>query len=232
MADPTHTSSPREILDELMDSLPDAPTGGTKPQTVVSATLGDAAAPKRRRDAAKTRADLLDAARRLVAEHGSHGVSTRMVANAAGVNQALVYRYFGSKEALLSETVMDEAPPFSEVFADHDLDDLPHAIARRLAEKSAGNDLGKLALVLAASNDESIRAEVRAGLEEKFGVGLGGLLAGPDAALRAELVAAAAFGIGFMRVKLGTSALAAADVDTLTEHVAAMLAPLMRTAED
>ncbi|MBM9460820.1 helix-turn-helix transcriptional regulator [Nocardioides sp. zg-536] len=45
----------------------------------------------------RTRADLLDAARRLVAEHGSHGVSTQMIAAEAGVNQALVYRYFGSK---------------------------------------------------------------------------------------------------------------------------------------
>ncbi len=183
----------------------------------------------RRRDAARTRGALLEAARELVAEHGSHGVSTRMVAQVAGVNQALVYRYFGSKEGLLTEAVIDEPPGFSDMFDETAVEDLPHAIARRLAEKAAGSDLGKLALMVAASNDETVRAEVRAGLEQTFGTGLGDLLDGEDGRLRAELVAAVAFGVGFLRVRIGTSALAAADVDTLTEYVARMIEPLMRS---
>ena len=43
---------------------------------------------------------ILDEAERIFAEHGFSGTTMRMVANASGVNQALIRYYFGSKEAL------------------------------------------------------------------------------------------------------------------------------------
>lgn len=43
---------------------------------------------------------LLDVAEPLFAEHGYNGTSVRVVASAAGVNQALIAYYFGSKEGL------------------------------------------------------------------------------------------------------------------------------------
>jgi len=50
---------------------------------------------------AEVRAALLEAARRLFAEHGTATVSVRDIAAAAGVNHGLVHRHFGSKRALL-----------------------------------------------------------------------------------------------------------------------------------
>lgn len=50
-------------------------------------------------------AALMDAAERLLYETGYAGVTTRAVAEAAGVNHGLVHYYFGSMEELLTETL-------------------------------------------------------------------------------------------------------------------------------
>lgn len=63
----------------------------------------------RPRDAAATRGALLGAARELFAERGYDGTTVRGVADRAGVNQALLFRYFGNKEALFAEAVTEQA---------------------------------------------------------------------------------------------------------------------------
>ncbi|MEV4132779.1 TetR/AcrR family transcriptional regulator [Dactylosporangium sp. NPDC049742] len=55
------------------------------------------------------RSTVLDAAARLLAEHGARGVTTRAVAQAAGVQPPTIYRLFGDKDGLvdaLAEHVM------------------------------------------------------------------------------------------------------------------------------
>src|SRR5689334_15303054 len=47
------------------------------------------------------RAPILDAAARLLAEHGARGVTTRAVAQAAGVQAPTIYRLFGDKDGLI-----------------------------------------------------------------------------------------------------------------------------------
>ncbi|ACY14187.1 TetR/AcrR family transcriptional regulator [Haliangium ochraceum] len=54
----------------------------------------------RRRDAERTRTAILDAAQELFSEKGFSNTGVREVADLAGVNSALVGRYFGSKEGL------------------------------------------------------------------------------------------------------------------------------------
>lgn len=56
-------------------------------------------APAVRRDA--TRAVIVDAAARLLSEHGSRAVTTRAVAQEAGVQAPTLYRLFGDKDGLL-----------------------------------------------------------------------------------------------------------------------------------
>jgi AcrR family transcriptional regulator len=70
----------------------DAPPGGRRP----------------RRSSAARRADVLVAARQLFASRGFHATSTRDLAEAADVNDALLYRYFSNKEAILT-ALMDDA---------------------------------------------------------------------------------------------------------------------------
>ena len=57
--------------------------------------------PTERGDAARNRALLLDAARRLVAEHGADAVTMDDVAAAAGVGKGTLFRRFGSRSGLM-----------------------------------------------------------------------------------------------------------------------------------
>lgn len=60
-----------------------------------------------RADAARNRALILDAARRLVAEHGIENVSMESIARAAGVGKGTVFRRFGDRSAL-AYALLDE----------------------------------------------------------------------------------------------------------------------------
>lgn len=82
--------------------------------------------PKRRRlSAAERRQQILDAARPLFVAGGLSGTRTRDVASAAGVNEALLYQHFASKEELFHEAIiaplertvdrLSQAEPFVEL---------------------------------------------------------------------------------------------------------------------
>jgi AcrR family transcriptional regulator len=58
-------------------------------------------APSERGDAARNRALLLDAARRLISEHGTEAVTMDDVATAAGVGKGTLFRRFGSRAGLM-----------------------------------------------------------------------------------------------------------------------------------
>lgn len=64
-------------------------------------------APQERGDAARNRALLLDAARRLVAERGADAVTMDDIAAAAGVGKGTVFRRFGSRAGLMM-VLLDE----------------------------------------------------------------------------------------------------------------------------
>jgi AcrR family transcriptional regulator len=63
-------------------------------------TLSDSV-PAERGDAARNRALLLDAARRLVDERGAEAVTTDDIATAAGVGKGTLFRRFGSRAGLM-----------------------------------------------------------------------------------------------------------------------------------
>jgi AcrR family transcriptional regulator len=66
-----------------------------------------------RGDAAVTRQVILAAARELFAAHGVDGVSVREIAAAAGVNHALVHRYFGTKDDMVAAILLAEGERMS-----------------------------------------------------------------------------------------------------------------------
>lgn len=67
--------------------------------------------PRRATDAGKARGRLLDAAESLFAERGLYGVTTRQVADAAGVDVALIYYHFQSKSSLFDAVIERRARP-------------------------------------------------------------------------------------------------------------------------
>lgn len=69
------------------------------------------AARGRRSGATASREHILDAARRLFAEHGFEGTSLRQVARAAGVDPAMVHHFFTGKDELFALSVELPADP-------------------------------------------------------------------------------------------------------------------------
>lgn len=61
---------------------------------------------------AETRARLIVAARQVFASQGFAGASIRAIADSAGVNLSLIYRYFGSKTGLYRAAVLDPLQEF------------------------------------------------------------------------------------------------------------------------
>jgi AcrR family transcriptional regulator len=69
-----------------------------------------------RADAARNRARLLEAAARLIAEHGAAGVTMEAVAAAAGVGKGTVFRRFGDRTGLLMALLDHSARTFQADF--------------------------------------------------------------------------------------------------------------------
>ncbi|MEU6404943.1 helix-turn-helix domain-containing protein [Streptomyces sp. NPDC046985] len=72
--------------------------------------------PGLRADAARNRARLLDAAARLVAEHGAAGVTMEAVAAAAQVGKGTVFRRFGDRNGLLTALLDHSEKKFQAAF--------------------------------------------------------------------------------------------------------------------
>lgn len=174
--------------------------------------------PERPRDSAVTRAALLDAARELFASEGYVGTTVRAVAERAGVNQALLFRHFGNKEALFTEAVAGQALDLLGAGPPEQL--LERTLAAMLAGDTSGAELF-FATLRSAGN-----ADVAATIRAELGAGYGRVFAAQsaardpqDAALRADLLLAWLLGIGLLRTVLRTEALRDADTDVVSAHV-------------
>ncbi|WP_214404985.1 TetR/AcrR family transcriptional regulator [Pseudonocardia lacus] len=181
-------------------------------------TSDDLPAPGRRRDRAATRAALLVAARHRFAARGFDGVSVRDVAADAGVDPALIFRYFGSKQALFEEAATVEAEPVDGPAAD-----LPLQLLRGVLDDAgrSGADHPLLAL-LRSSGREQARLQLQRQMCEGFLADFAALVEGPDAQLRAELLGALVLGISVARSVVGTPALVGADPAAIEEVFAEM----------
>lgn len=169
----------------------------------------------RKRDAAATRAALLDAAGTLFAERGFDRTTVRDIAKLAGVNQALLFRYFGSKDAIF-EAVL--ARGGREQLASTPPGELLGTALRSMLESDTGRDRTLDAYLRSAGHDSSAAA-VRRQLGEEYAEVLATLTDADDAELRADLVLAWLLGIGLVREITGKEPLASADPDDVCQLV-------------
>ncbi|MEV4433051.1 TetR family transcriptional regulator [Streptomyces sp. NPDC049555] len=177
----------------------------------------------RRRDAEATRRCLVEAAAELFAERGYDRTTVRAIADRAGVNQALLFRYFGSKTALFGEVVardgrrkLRESPP--EQLLEGALRDLLTPAGIEPGDRSL-----EVFLRSVGSDDEAARTNRR--LTQEYTDALAALSDAPDAELRAALVLAWLLGIGLTRVVVRQEPLAGADAD----QVCALMLDAART---
>lgn len=179
----------------------------------------------RPRNARGTRARILRAAGEVFAERGYEAATVRDIAGRAGVNQALIFRYFGSKKALLTEVM---AQGGKEQLRDTPPDRLFETALRGVLAKSGKPDSDQLLAVYLRSIGSADAAPdtVRA-LGDEYAAALAALSSTDDSTLRAQLAMAWLLGIGLMRVVVGQEPLASAEPDEICGHVLAALEGLL-----
>ncbi|WP_406431070.1 TetR family transcriptional regulator [Streptomyces sp. NBC_00631] len=187
----------------------------------------------RRRDAAATRRALLLAARARFTRLGYDRTTLRDVAADAGVNLALIKRYFGSKEGLF-KAALASTPRFlgGEGEFPRGRAALAEALSRQLAA-GAWAEFGEhpVLMLLRDSGDEQV-AELRRRALAEFGrqvLEASGAASAPDAELRAELLVALGVGVAVVRSAVGLRPLADATpgdlVGPLRDIVEGLLKP-------
>jgi len=173
------------------------------------------------RNAAATRQAILEAAKTCFMHEGYEQVGVREIAARAGVDPALVNRYFGSKVGLFSEAVASKFD-LSHLL-DGDRANLGERLARYVLQKqSTGADYDPLVALLRSSSSDVCSGMLRNAILEGFVRPLAARLEGPDALLRAELVGSTLLGLLVHRTVIGGAE--AAD----NERMLALVAPALQ----
>jgi AcrR family transcriptional regulator len=195
-----------------------------------------------------TRRKLVDGAIETLRTHGIAGTSARTIAASAGVNQALVFYYFGTMDSLLDTACRESTAERVALYRDRfaavaSLRELL-ALGRELhvTEREAGN-VAVLAQVLAgAQQDQGLAAAARHSLQlwvNEIDAVLGRVLAGSPVAEIADLAGlAAAVTASFIGIELfegvdadsATAAIEALEQLALLAEVIDDLGPVARLA--
>ena len=196
----------------------------------------------RRRDAARTRRLLLDAALRRFADDGYGTTTLRDIADDAGVNVALIGRYFDSKEGLFEACLVAASDEFRRTAGVVPGDRIPDLIAAQAAGLSTREHPSSILLLLPPpahlvqthgdERAEQIRVGVLGGFAERLAATAGWRPDHPDGdqmLLRAQLVLATIIGTMLLRPSLRIEPLLSATADDLTgplrDMVNALLSP-------
>ena len=180
---------------------------------------------------AATRAALLAAARGHFSSSGYDAAGVREIAAEAGVNAALVNRYFGSKLGLFEAAVADSFTVRNLLVGER------ATLGERLARYLVGRRRGGAAdadlqydpalVVLRSAASPEAGPVLRAALDAQVVQPLAAWLGGADAHERAGLIVAALFGIAAARDVLGVGALAPVHADALAPPLAPFLQRLI-----
>nr|WP_079124409.1 TetR/AcrR family transcriptional regulator [Streptomyces sp. NBRC 110611] len=166
---------------------------------------------------------LLDAASELFAERGYERATVRDIASRAGANQALLFRYFGSKKALFGEVMARGA---QEQLRTTPAERLFEVALRGMLADGEGADRSLEVCLRSVGGSDEI-AEALRGLGAEYADVLATLSRSDDGGLRADLALSWLLGIGLMRVVVAKEPLASADPDAVCALVGGALGGLL-----
>lgn len=169
---------------------------------------------QRTRDASATRQAILNAAKQAFSEGGTD-VGVRDIAARAGVNVALINRYFGSKDELLQAVVCSVPVDFAGILA-ADRASFGMNIARALLAGCHGNTGFDPTMVMLRSLGSAAAVESFTPLLDTWLEPLAQALGGEDARLRAEMILSAMAGFQIFGRVMHTRGMVEADVDRVT----------------
>ncbi|GLZ39426.1 TetR family transcriptional regulator [Actinokineospora sp. NBRC 105648] len=176
----------------------------------------------RRPGGTDTRAALLTAAREVFSEQGYDNATVRAIARRAEVDPAMVNHWFGGKESLFTEAVLEL--PFNPQeriaeLAKGDLDTLGERVVRTFLTSWDVQDGGIFAALI---RSVASRERVASALKEFFQRSVFGQLtevADDSAELRANLLATQMIGLGVVRYVARFEPVASAGVEVLVKAV-------------
>ncbi len=156
------------------------------------------AIPQRKRNAALTREAILDAARRVFTLRGYDGCGIREIASEAGVNVALINRYFGSKLGLFSEAVLFDAEV--DALLSMPIEDMADDLSMLLTTKPLTKpDFDITLAVLRSVSNIAATEAVAQKFHDWFVMVLADRLTGDNRQHRAEMILSVIAGVDLMR---------------------------------
>jgi AcrR family transcriptional regulator len=190
---------------------------------------------RRRRDATQTRQALLRVASRRFARDGYASTTVREIADEAGVNVALISRYFTSKEGLFEACLTAAVTDLRRDSDDTILETIAPDIARRIAGAAHDGRLpDTLLLLLRSSGDEqvdNVRRDFLLTISERMATAAGhDTTTDPSALLRAQILLAATLGMTLLRLSTSIQPLAAATEEDLLAPVTDLVDALLGTS--
>lgn len=177
----------------------------------------------RPRNAAGTRAALLEAARTLFARDGYDDVGMRDIARQVGVDAAMASRYFGSKEDLFVEA-LGACGADSRSLMDGERADFGRRIAHQLVyEPQECDKLRGLLIMLRANGSAKAAQVVQRTILEDFLRPFEAWVGGDKAAVRARLATSLVMGFALSRSLLGDLQTDEAEKALMFERLADLL---------
>jgi len=153
----------------------------------------------RAKNAAATRRAMLRAARMRFLQESYENVGLRDIAGDAGVDVALVSRYFGSKEDLFKEVLLEGKTDDVDAGSAADLPARLTAFALEQDRDGDAEHLERLLIIVRSASSPKAAELVRATLSEDILAPMADLLDGDDAEMRASLALALLMGTTILR---------------------------------
>ncbi|HRH21546.1 MAG TPA: TetR family transcriptional regulator [Brevundimonas sp.] len=176
----------------------------------------------RPRDAAATRDSILDAARDQFAQRSYEDVSLRAIARGAGIDVALIARYFGSKEELFADAL--EACEVGPDLFSGPRETFGQRMAEQIVfEPKSGGKLQGTQIMLNSLGSAKAAEIVQNSANTQFFRPFATWLGGEDAHIRTRLLAGLMMGMGVSRELAGGYGLTEADGMRLRDRLAGIL---------
>jgi len=184
----------------------------------------------RERNAAATRQAILDVARRQFARESYENVGLREMGREAGVDPALICRYFGSKEGLFREVL--HADHDESLLDGVDAAGLPARLAALIADRGKDEEdleqqaakMERLFIILRSASSPNASAIASEAINEDFIAPIVSRLDGKEARMRASLALSVMIGSIVVRNMMRVSSLCEVDQGRVRARLTAILA--------
>jgi AcrR family transcriptional regulator len=177
----------------------------------------------RAKNAAATRETMLASARRRFLEESYENVGLRDIAGDAGVDVALVGRYFGSKEELFQEVLRKKADWFDPAIAPEDLPAHLAAVNFSKNECASREHIDRLLIILRSASSPKASELVRTAFREDVLLPVARIVGGEDAEFRAGLALSLLTGTTIVRTIMSVEPLDRCDIANLEARLCGLL---------